>query len=190
MAASYSIKRDNPELYRMICDGLKEGKTVRQIASAHGVGEGTVCKIRFDIQKDLPSFKAATAARWAQFIEKAQERIVSEVGTMSVDKLPVAAAIAQDKLALLAGEATQISRVEHVELPNVNELIDALPSVKVLQTPDTDLQLVVSTEQSSGLENRGPHHSTVQVRNDKGKFTKAPRGEGVDATPDGANGDE
>ena len=170
-----SLKLAHPEKYAKLLKGLREGKTIRQVALEAGVSYSCVQHHKFELAKELPALRASFAKNWSTFVQRATDRMVNEVDSMSIDKLPVAAAIAQDKLMLLAGEPSSIQRVEHADLPGSNDIIDMLPAANVCELSDADTQVTDDAQESNACANR---------------CSGGRPGEGVDRGAGGNNDDE
>ncbi len=101
-----------PESVRAaVVRGLQEGFGMMSLSRQLGVSHHAIEEIRESNADKLPDWRATTKCKLKSFISLSGERLTSEVMDIPIATLPVAFAIAVDKLLLLEGEATV--RVEH-----------------------------------------------------------------------------
>lgn len=94
---------------------LKDGKTVEETAKIVAVRKQTIVNIRKQMELDgkleLGSWKREVAGDIAEFVRKGSQRLVNNVDNIPIGQLPMALAIAIDKVRDLADAPTVT--VEH-----------------------------------------------------------------------------
>lgn len=149
------LKQRDPQKYNSVVKGLKDGLPIREVAVRHDMSPSTVQSIRFEIpNEDLPTFKKRMSGKYAVALERLTDRLIEQAAeAKGVKDISIAIGVTQDKKALYDGDAGQVIRVEHIELPSINELIDLLPSANVSQVTDAPKQTPANIEPSDGLTN-------------------------------------
>jgi hypothetical protein len=84
------------------------GLSIRQVCAAYQVGTHTLAEIERRHGSKLATLKDRVARRLGAFVELGLDRMLSSVGSMDPDKLPLAVAIAIDKMQVLTGEPSVI----------------------------------------------------------------------------------
>jgi hypothetical protein len=84
------------------------GASVRQVCAAYQCGAHTLAEIERRHGSKLATLKDRIARRLGVFVELGLDRMLTGVDSMDLDKLPVAVAIAIDKLQILTGEPSVI----------------------------------------------------------------------------------
>jgi hypothetical protein len=84
------------------------GLSIRQVCAAYQVGTHTLAEIERRHGAKLATLKDRVARRLGAFVELGLDRMLSSVGSMDPDKLPLAVAIAIDKMQVLTGEPSVI----------------------------------------------------------------------------------
>ena len=121
------------ELRAAILHCIAEGRLgTRRIADVFGVSRETVRALwrKASESCELDHYKKEVAASYGHLARIAVERMIEEVDEMPRASLPVLAAIATDKHALLSGGVTaRVERVGGPSVASVKDFIDALPVV-------------------------------------------------------------
>jgi len=167
---NHKLKDRDPAKHKLIVDGLKQGLPIRAIAVAAEVGVTTVQNIKWDIMQDLPAFKNKLANRYAGLVEKLADRLDDQADKLTGRDIAVSLGIVHDKLALVADQPTAITRVEHTQLPDTNEVIKGLRSAKLSKDKTIIDVTPAAIEQSTDSDNRCPSRETTIV-NDKATLT-------------------
>ena len=140
MRQSYQVKLKDkdPQRYASVVKALKDGDSIREVATKHDMSPTTVQSVRFAIpNEELPTFKKRMSAKYAVALEMLADRLIEQAVTAKgVKDISIAMGVTQDKKALYDGDAGQVIRVEHIELPSINDLIDLLPSANTPQVID------------------------------------------------------
>ena len=84
------------------------GLSIRQVCAAYRVGAHTLAEIERSRGAKLATLKDRFARRLGAFVELGLDRMLESVESMDPDKLPLAVAIAIDKLQVLTGEPSVI----------------------------------------------------------------------------------
>ena len=84
------------------------GASVRQVCAAYQCGAHTLAEIERRHVAKLATLKDRIARRLGVFVELGLDRMLTGVDSMDLDKLPVAVAIAIDKMQVLTGEPSVI----------------------------------------------------------------------------------
>jgi hypothetical protein len=84
------------------------GLSIRQVCAAYQVGTHTLAEIERRHGAKLATLKERVARRLGAFVELGLDRMLDSVGSMDPDKLPLAVAIAIDKMQVLSGEPSVI----------------------------------------------------------------------------------
>jgi hypothetical protein len=84
------------------------GLSIRQVCAAYQVGTHTLAEIERRHGAKLATLKDRVARRLGAFVELGLDRMLDSVGSMDPDKLPLAVAIAIDKMQVLTGEPSVI----------------------------------------------------------------------------------
>jgi len=151
------LKDRDPEKYERVAAALKQGKPIRMVAVQEDLSHSTVQMVRFDITKDLPQFKRELAGKYTNALSGLVDKLIEETKTAKgVKDISIAVGIVHDKLSLLAGEATQITRVEHIELPSTEDILASLPTAKVLQVVDVPAETPAKADGDTGSANLCP----------------------------------
>lgn len=150
------LKERDPAKHAAIVQALKEGKSIREVAVQCDSSPGTVQTVRFEIpNEDLPTFKKRMSGKYAVALEKLTDRLIEQAASAKgVKDISIAIGVTQDKKALYDGDAGQVIRVEHIELPSINDLIDLLPSANVSQVTDVAHKTIESIAADDGSHNR------------------------------------
>jgi len=121
------------ELRAAILHCIAEGRLgTRRIADVFGVSRETVRALWRKAAEscELDHYKKEVANSYGHLARIAVERMIEEVDEMPRASLPVLAAIATDKHALLSGGVTaRVERVGGPSVASVKDFIDALPVV-------------------------------------------------------------
>jgi predicted XRE-type DNA-binding protein len=121
------------ELRAAILHCIAEGRLgTRRIASVFGVSREVVRALwkKAAETQELDHFKKEAANSYGHLSRLAVERMIEEIDEMPRASLPVLAAIATDKHALLTGGVTaRVERVGGPSVASVKDFIDALPVV-------------------------------------------------------------
>jgi hypothetical protein len=123
---------------------LKEGNGIVATANKFKLTTHTVTALRNKAEEDDPSFNLAawkkqTAATLSHFAAKGSKRLVDEVDKMPLASLPIAIAVAIDKIQALHDQPQTV--VEHrlrVDHQAVNSLFDANNIVLDAELVETD----------------------------------------------------
>jgi hypothetical protein len=109
---------------------LKDGETARSIARRLGVSQNTVRAVRFRERLTVDALRGKSLENLVEFIAAGTERMIEEVDMMDRDRLPVAVAVAVDKVQLLTGGATaRVAIVDESPDQDWQAYIAGLPSV-------------------------------------------------------------
>ena len=115
---------------------IAEGRLgTRRIASAFGISREVVRALwkKASETNELDHYKKEAANSYGHLARLAVERMTEEIDEMPRASLPVLAAIATDKHALLSGGVTaRVERVGGPSVASVKDFIDALPVVSGL----------------------------------------------------------
>lgn len=109
---------------------LKQGMPPAEASKLVAVDKGIVKDIQNNLadsgQLDVLAFKRRTALRLASFIDKGLARLDDEVQDMSIGQLPLATAIALDKLNGLVDQSptVQIKAELKISADDINRLLD------------------------------------------------------------------
>lgn len=124
----YSLKIVSEQSDRLdaILRALAEGMPLRQIARAYRVGYYTLTRIQSEFPDKLATEKKRLADDLHSFARMATERIIDEMDSMDIDKLPIAIGIATEKHLLLSGSPTAIIGRTEVSHEDVERMRDAL----------------------------------------------------------------
>ncbi len=121
------------ELRAAILHCIAEGRLgTRRIADVFGVSRETVRALwrKAAESQELDHYKKEAAASYGHLARLGVERMIEEIDDMPRASLPVLAAIATDKHALLSGGVTaRVERVGGPSVASVKDFIDALPVV-------------------------------------------------------------
>jgi hypothetical protein len=155
------LKDKDPVKHNSIVKELKKGRPIREIAVSHDVSASTVQSIKYTVPpQDIPSFKRRMSDKYSVAIETLADRLIDEAKTAKgVSNISVALGIIQDKKGLYDGDASQTLRIEHVQLPDTNAIIDLLPAANVLQVSTPPQQTPVNTVVRHGSHNRSTTES-------------------------------
>lgn len=118
-----------PELRNAVLQDLRSGMGMVAVATKHGLSHHIVSALRDAAEEENPAFnlvawKKSTAATLSRFVSKGAEKLEKQVEEMPLQSLPIAIAVAIDKLLLLHDQPQTI--VEHrlrVDHNSVNELL-------------------------------------------------------------------
>tara|TARA_R110000868_G_scaffold391861_1_gene662183 strand:- start:314 stop:847 length:534 start_codon:yes stop_codon:yes gene_type:complete len=160
------LKQRDPAKYNSVVKGLKDGQSIREVAVKHDMSPTTVNMIRFEIpNEDLPTFKKRMSGKYAVALERLTDRLIEQAATAKgVKDISIAIGVTQDKKALYDGDAGQVIRVEHIELPSINDIIDLLPTANVSQVTDAPQQTPANIEPRDGCHNRSTANKSSQHR--------------------------
>lgn len=89
------------------------GLSVRQVCAAYRCGPHTLATLEAKHGSKLATLKSRVASRLAVFAELGIDRMLEKYEEMDIDKLPIAVAVAIDKLQVLTGEPSVIVGHEH-----------------------------------------------------------------------------
>jgi hypothetical protein len=109
---------------------LKQGMPAAETSKLVAVDPGTVKDIQNNLadsgQLDVLAFKRRTAMRLASFIDKGLARLDDEVQDMPIGQLPLATAIALDKLVGLVDQTPVVNvKAElRISAEDINKLLD------------------------------------------------------------------
>jgi hypothetical protein len=109
---------------------LKQGMPPAETSKLVAVDHGTVKDIQNNLadsgQLDVLAFKRRTAMRLASFIDKGLARLDDEVSDINLGQLPLATAIALDKLTGLVDQSpvVQIKAELKISADDINRLLD------------------------------------------------------------------
>ena len=125
---TYTCESLSPELRKAMIVDLHSGMGVNAIAKKHSVTDHLVTELRRQDDEehtvDLSRWKRHTAATLSQFVAKGGTRLVNEVDKIPIASLPVAVAIAVDKINALHDQPQVVTehrlRVTHTD---INDLI-------------------------------------------------------------------
>lgn len=109
-AGSYSGKIIDRDAARVqgILAARSMGLSVRQVCAAYRVGHHTLAELERRHSGKMATLKSRLASRLGVFAELGIDRMLTDVERMDLDRLPVAVAIAIDKLQVLTGEPSVI----------------------------------------------------------------------------------
>jgi hypothetical protein len=158
------LKERDPAKYQRVVEALKDGKSIRHVAVVEDISASSVQTIKFEVAKDLPVFKRRMIGKYAQALDTLADRLIEEAKeAKGVRDISIALGIVHDKLSLAAGEATTITRVEHVDIPDINAVLEGLPSAKPVQIIDVPAEVSANTGQDAGSGNQcsGPSTSSA-----------------------------
>ncbi len=126
--AEYSgkIVESNQARVTAILQARSLGLSVRQVCAAYQVGTHTLAALEERHGAKLATLKTRVARKLGMFAELGLDRMLAEVDSMDPDRLPVAIAIALDKLQVLTGEPSVIVGHEQVNRFTVDALKDRL----------------------------------------------------------------
>lgn len=144
----------DPVTRRAMLLDLRAGMGVIACSKKHGVSEHTAIELRrIDSEEqgvDLAHWKRSTAATLSQFVARGGNRLMEEVDKIPLATLPVAVAIAVDKILALHDQPQVVTehrlRVRHED---INDLILNAKSV-VVEEPKPDDPLKVDI--AAGVE--------------------------------------
>lgn len=119
----------DPDIKQAILADLREGMGVVAVAAKHEISVNIVSALRNQAEEEEPAFnlvawKKQTAATLSHFVSKGAKKLERQVEEMPLQALPIAIAVAIDKLLLLHDQPQTI--VEHrlrVDHDSVNELL-------------------------------------------------------------------
>jgi len=106
-----------PEEVRLaVIKDLKEGLGVRVVSEKYGVSTHAVTALRnsaedADSEFNIAAWKKTTANTLSHFVSKGSKRLVDEVDNIPLASLPIAIAVAVDKIAALHDQPQTV--VEH-----------------------------------------------------------------------------
>ena len=112
-----------------IISDLQEGLGVVAVAKRHETSTHAVTALKNKIEDEadgfnLVSWKKSTAATLSHFVSKGSERLVREIDDMPLASLPIAIAVAIDKIQALHDQPQTV--VEHrlrIDQGTINELL-------------------------------------------------------------------
>jgi len=112
-----------------IINDLQEGLGVVAVAKKHETSTHAVTALKNKIEDEadgfnLVSWKKSTAATLSHFVSKGSERLVREIDDMPLASLPIAIAVAIDKIQALHDQPQTV--VEHrlrIDQGTINELL-------------------------------------------------------------------
>ena len=112
-----------------IINDLQEGLGVVAVAKKHETSTHAVTALKNKIEDEadgfnLVSWKKSTAATLSHFVSKGSERLVREIDDMPLASLPIAIAVAIDKIQALHDQPQTV--VEHrlrIDQGSLNELL-------------------------------------------------------------------
>lgn len=112
-----------------IINDLQEGLGVVAVAKKHETSTHAVTALKNKIEDEadgfnLVSWKKSTAATLSHFVSKGSERLVKEIDDMPLASLPIAIAVAIDKIQALHDQPQTV--VEHrlrIDQGTINELL-------------------------------------------------------------------
>jgi len=112
-----------------IINDLQEGLGVVAVAKKHETSTHAVTALKNKIEDEadgfnLVSWKKSTAATLSHFVSKGSERLVKEIDDMPLASLPIAIAVAIDKIQALHDQPQTV--VEHrlrIDQGSLNELL-------------------------------------------------------------------
>lgn len=114
----------DPGKYQAIVAAAAEKFSVRRIARAFKVSPGTIKAVCRREGVAIGALKKEIAGKLKDFVEGSVDRLLEEGDEIDIDKLPLATAIAIDKMQLLDGEATEIVEHQHrVTMDQYNDLV-------------------------------------------------------------------
>lgn len=108
--ARYSgkIVDQNAERVAGIVAARSIGLPLRLVCKSFRCSVHTILEIEVRHRVKLAALKERSARQFGAFVELGLARLLTEAHTMDIDRLPLAVAIAADKMQLLSGEATSI----------------------------------------------------------------------------------
>lgn len=124
---------------------LKQGMPAAETSKLVAVDAGTVKDIQNNLadsgQLDVLAFKKRTAMRLASFIDKGLARLDDEVQDMPIGQLPLATAIALDKLVGLVDQTpvVNIKAELRISAEDINKLLDINSLVIDVTPPENKL---------------------------------------------------
>jgi hypothetical protein len=124
---------------------LKQGMPAAETSKLVAVDAGTVKDIQNNLadsgQLDVLAFKRRTAMRLASFIDKGLARLDDEVQDMPIGQLPLATAIALDKLVGLVDQTpvVNIKAELRISAEDINKLLDVNSLVIDVTPPEKKL---------------------------------------------------
>lgn len=123
------------------------GLSIRQVCAAYQVGTHTLAELERRNGAKLATLKDRVARRLGAFVERGLDRMLETVDAMDPDKLPLAVAIAIDKMQVLTGEPSIIVG-EGPRALTVTDLQSRLAAIDV--TPATGLNGGTENQKGAG----------------------------------------
>lgn len=120
-----------PELREAILADLRGGMGMVAVANKHEVSGHIVSALRDQAEEDNPAFnlvawKKSTAATLSRFVSKGADKLERQVEEMPLQSLPIAIAVAIDKLLLLHDQPqTIVEQRLRIDHNAVNDMLKA-----------------------------------------------------------------
>jgi hypothetical protein len=149
-AHSGKIVEANQARVQAILAARAMGLSIRQVCSAYQVGTHTLVELERRHGAKLATLKERVARRLGAFVELGLDRMLESVGSMDPDKLPLAVAIAIDKMQVLTGEPSIIVGDTGPRRLSVDTLRDRLEGA-IDVTPATGLSREDKSQKATGL---------------------------------------
>lgn len=114
-AGLYTAERaraHRPEACRIAVEMLAGGSSLRSVIRVTKLHPYTIRALQGVESETFETLKGRAKVALSHFVAMGTERMMEEMESMDLDKLPIAVAVAIDKLQLLSGGATE--RVEHI----------------------------------------------------------------------------
>lgn len=125
------LKKQRPQIYDAIVKCLAEGMGILRIAAAFNVSNNTVTAVRDAEGLSISNEKRQVSRNLRDFAKLGSERLVDEVANIPVAQLPIAIAVAIDKMQVLDGEPNRIleTREKVRSIEDINAWIDTIENV-------------------------------------------------------------
>ena len=125
------LKHYDAPRYNLICTLLAEGSlSQRQISRISGVSRNLIAGIVKSQASDIEPLKARLAGQLSALhqlcVDRAIEMVLDDDAKVSLKDLMVGAGVSAEKMLLMAGEATQIHKVERVDPDEFNRRLGGL----------------------------------------------------------------
>lgn len=121
----------DPDVKAAILQDLRDGNGVVSVAEKHSVSAHTVTALRNAAEDEEPAFnlvawKKSTAATLSHFVSKGAKKLERQVEEMPLTALPIAIAVAIDKLLLLHDQPqTIVEQRLRIDHHAVNDMLKA-----------------------------------------------------------------
>lgn len=118
-------RKHRPEACRIAVEMLGAGMSLRRVMKLTRLHPYTIRALQEGPEREtLETLKGRTKVALSYFVAVGAEKMMEEVESMDLDKLPIAVAVAIDKLQLLSGGATE--RIEHVHAGRAPQTLDQM----------------------------------------------------------------